>query len=66
MSVIAPLLAGARELLAAFREVFQVPPGEEELVRLVPPEWVAPATAPMARTNAAYDPLSGRGLHRPA
>ena len=46
------------------RLVWRQPAGA--IARGLPPECIALATARMARINAAYDRLSGRGLHQPA
>ena len=54
------------ELRAAYRRLLRESHPDVAIARGLPPECIALATARMARINAAYDRLSGRGLHQPA
>ncbi|HVH74983.1 MAG TPA: TerB family tellurite resistance protein [Stellaceae bacterium] len=59
---------GARpeELRAAYHRLLHESHPDIAIARGLPPECVALATTRMARINAAYDRLSGRGLQQPA
>ncbi|HEV2303849.1 MAG TPA: TerB family tellurite resistance protein [Stellaceae bacterium] len=58
--------AGLDELRAAYHRLLHESHPDIAIARGLPPECVALATTRMARINAAYDRLSGRGLHQPA
>lgn len=58
--------AGADELRAAYHRLLHESHPDMAIARGLPPECVALVTTRMARINAAYDRLSGRGLHQPA
>lgn len=56
----------AEELRAAYHRLLHESHPDMAIARGLPPECVSLATTRMARINAAYDRLSGRGLHQPA